>query len=81
MLKAAFLLDYLANKGHVFIEGNKRTAETATIAFLGLNSLIFMERDQTELSQFILSVARAEKSLKTIGKWLKQRIKILEKPK
>jgi len=75
VLKAAFLLDYLANKGHVFIEGNKRTATTATITFLSLNGLIFVEQDQAELTGFILSVARNEKSLTQIAKWLKQRIK------
>jgi len=74
VLKAAFLLDYLANKGHVFIEGNKRTAQTATITFLNLNAMIFFEQNQKELSSFVLSVAKAEKSLAAITKWLKERI-------
>lgn len=75
VLKAAFLLDYLANKGHIFVEGNKRTAETATIAFLNLNSLVFEERDQKELIAFVLRVARNEVSLTASAKWLKERIK------
>ncbi len=74
ILKAAFLLDYLANKGHIFIEGNKRTAETATIAFLSINSLLFVEKNQKELVNFVLSVAKNEKSLAAIAKWLKERI-------
>lgn len=75
ILKAAFLLDYIANKGHIFIEGNKRTAETATIAFLGINGLEFEENDQDDLANFVLSVARNERSTTAIAKWLKQRVK------
>ena len=74
-LKAAFIIDYLANKGHVFIEGNKRTAETATITFLRSNGFFFEERNQNELADFVLSVARGEKSIAAIEKWLKERIK------
>ena len=75
LLKAAFMLDYLANKGHVFIEGNKRTAETATILFLRMNGFLFEERDQKNLTAYVLKVARNEESLTSVFKWLKQRIK------
>ena len=75
LLKAAFILDYIANKGHIFIEGNKRTAETATLTFLKMNGLIFEEKNQDELADFVLSVARNEKSLTVIVNWLKERIK------
>ncbi len=68
LLKAAFLLDYVANKGHIFIEGNK----------LGLNSMVFTEANQEQLAGFVLSVARNEQSLKGIAAWLKQRIKRIE---
>ncbi len=77
ILKASFILDYLANKGHVFIEGNKRTAETATILFLRINGLFFEEKDQKELTNFVLSVARNQESVTSISKWLKQRIKTM----
>ena len=77
VLKASFLLDYLANKGHVFIEGNKRTAETATITFLHLNNHFFEEQNQEKLSDFVLRVARNQESLTSIFKWLKQRINAL----
>ncbi len=73
ILKAAFLMQQLANKAHAFIEGNKRTAETATIAFLNINGAHFEERDQQALTDFVLSVARNEQSLTTTAKWLKKR--------
>ncbi len=69
ILKAAFILDYIANKGHIFIEGNKRTAETTTITFLRLNSLFFEEKDQKEMACFVLSVAQGKESLTSIAKW------------
>lgn len=75
LLKAAYLLDYIANKGHIFIEGNKRTAETATIAFLHINGLHFVEEDQKQLTEFILTVAQNKKSLTTIAAWLRERVK------
>lgn len=74
VLKAAFLLQQLANKAHAFIEGNKRTAETATIAFLNVNGAHFEELDQQAMAEFILSVARNEQSLTLTAKWLKNRI-------
>ncbi len=75
ILKAAFILDYLANKGHIFIEGNKRTAETTTFIFLRLNGLFFEEKDQKELVNFVLQVAQGKESLTSIAKWLKERVK------
>lgn len=78
LFKAAFILDYLANKGHVFIEGNKRTAETSTITFLRLNGFFFEEQNQDELANFVLKVAKNQESLTGISKWLKQRIKKVE---
>ncbi len=73
VLKAAFLLQQLANKAHAFIEGNKRTAETATIAFLNVNGAHFEEPDQSAVAEFMLSVARNEQSLTLTAKWLKER--------
>lgn len=78
ILKAAFILDYLANKGHIFIEGNKRTAETATITFLRLNGFFFKEQKQDDLADFILKVAKNEVSLTAAARWLSQRIKRIE---
>ncbi len=75
ILKAAFILDYVANKGHIFIEGNKRTAETSTVTFLRMNGLFFEEKDQKALVDFVLRVAQGRESLTSVTKWLKERVK------
>ena len=68
-------LDMLANKGHVFAEGNKRTAITSTIAFLELNDYVIDTENQDEVVEFILEVAKGNSSLRNTKKWLEQRIK------
>lgn len=73
-LKAAFLLDFLANRGHIFADGNKRTAITATAMFLGRNGFVFDARNE-EVPSFVLSVARGGRSLGEIARWLKERVK------
>jgi death-on-curing protein len=75
LLKAAYLLDLLANKGHVFLEGNKRTAISSTLIFLEGNGLVIEEADQKALVGFVLAVARGQKSLGEIHRWLKERVK------
>ena len=75
ILKAAFMLDLIANKGHIFAEGNKRTSITATLTFLEANGCAFNEVDQEELTKFVLSVAQAKENILSISKWLSQRIK------
>ncbi len=76
--KAAFLLDYLANKGHVFIEGNKRTALAATAAFLQMNGFRLEESESEATAQFVLEVAQGSKSLNQIQKWSRQKVKSME---
>lgn len=73
--KAAFMLDYIANKGHIFIEGNKRTATAATITFLRLNGYRWIETEPADLVPYVLEVAQGTVSLNQIQKWLKERIK------
>ncbi len=75
--KAAFLLDYLANKGHVFIEGNKRTSLSATASLLKLNGYS-VNQDDEQTAGFVLEVAQGKRSLSEIQKWLKQNIKKIE---
>lgn len=75
ILKAAFMLDFLANKAHAFTEGNKRTSITATVAFLGANGFALSSIDQTSLIEFVLSVSRGNETISSIAKWLKERIK------
>jgi death-on-curing protein len=75
LLKAAHLLDLLANKGHVFIEGNKRTAISVTVSFLKENGLGLDTADQKALADFVLAVAQGNKTLGDSYRWLKERVK------
>jgi death-on-curing protein len=75
LLKAAFMLDMLANKGHIFVEGNKRTAVTSTIAFLDLNGYVTDTSDQKAVMDFVLKVASGKASLREIATWLNGRVK------
>ncbi|MFH0835919.1 MAG: type II toxin-antitoxin system death-on-curing family toxin [Candidatus Micrarchaeota archaeon] len=76
LLKAAYLLDALANKGHVFAEGNKRTAVTATFTFLEQNGCELEPKDEDEVFYFVLEVAQNKHSLNGIKAWLQQRVKM-----
>ncbi len=80
VLKASFMLDFIANKGHIFIEGNKRTAITATLTFLEINGFMLSDYDkgtdkrESVLVKFVLEVAKGEHSVSSISRWLNQRI-------
>lgn len=76
-LKAAFLLEFLAGRGHVFVDGNKRTAITATAAFLSRNGL-FLDAQNEEVPRFVLSVACGGRTLSEIVRWLQERVKTKE---
>lgn len=78
VLKAAFMLDFIANKAHMFTEGNKRTAISATLLFLALNNTVIKEIGNGELVAFTLSVASGKESVSGIAKWLRERIKEAE---
>ncbi len=79
ILKAAFMLDFIANKGHIFIEGNKRTAISSTLLFLALNEVVLEDLNEKELETFVLSVASGKQSLSSVASWLRQRIKAVER--
>ena len=78
-LKAAYMLDLLANKGHIFTEGNKRTALVATNFFLFINGYTLEVTGQKELVTYVLSVAAGKESISSIARWLKQYGKKLAK--
>lgn len=75
ILKAAFMLDFIANKAHMFAEGNKRTSISATMLFLAINEVELRPLEPGELVTFVLSVASAKESISGIARWLSQRIK------
>jgi death-on-curing family protein len=75
LAKAAFLLWYLAGPGHVFIEGNKRTAQMVTLVFLELNGNALQPVQEEEMAAMVLAVASGKISLKSIVQWLKENVK------
>ena len=68
--KAATYLEAIATY-HVFTDGNKRTAITATSLFLRANGYK-LEMSQDQAYRFILAVAQKQTSLAEISKWLKK---------
>ncbi|TKJ18832.1 MAG: type II toxin-antitoxin system death-on-curing family toxin [Promethearchaeota archaeon Loki_b32] len=72
--KAAFYLRSI-NKGHIFIDGNKRTSITAVKVFLSRNNYSF-EVETKELKKFPIDVATKHLSLKEIELWIRNHSKI-----
>jgi death-on-curing protein len=58
-------------RNHAFLDGNKRTAITATGIFLSMNNRR-LEASQKELVQFVLEVAVGNISDREAAKWLKK---------
>jgi death on curing protein len=73
--KAAALMDSLV-RNHAFVDGNKRTAITATGLFLRFNALE-LDVSNTEMVRFTLSCAQSQKTIEDITTWLKQHSKPL----
>lgn len=67
--KAASYLESLA-KYHVFVDGNKRTAITASARFLFLNGYRFTASNK-EVENFVLRVAQEQVDLAEIAEWFK----------
>jgi death on curing protein len=73
--KAAALMDSLV-RNHAFVDGNKRTAITATGLFLRVNAHE-LDVSNTEMVQLTLSCAQSQKTIEDISTWLKQHSKPL----
>jgi len=71
--KAAALMESLA-RNHPFLDGNKRTAITATSVFLGMNN-VRMEASQKELVRFSLDMAVGKLANVEAVEWLKHHSK------
>ncbi len=70
MMKAAALMDSLV-RNHPFIDGNKRTAITASAMFLRMNGyLLYVEN--IELVNFTLACAQSQLSLEKIAEWFRK---------
>ena len=67
--KAAALMDSLV-RNHPFVDGNKRTAISATVLFLRLNGYrLGVEND--EMVRFTMACAQSQVSLEEISDWFK----------
>ncbi len=71
-LKAAALLESLA-QNHPFLDGNKRTAITATGVFLRMNGYV-LETTQKEIERFALHVATKKISSSDARDWLEKHV-------
>lgn len=69
-LKAAAIMESLA-RNHPFLDGNKRTAISATGVFLAINGLR-LEATQKELVRFSLDMAVGKLSNAAVVEWLKK---------
>ena len=70
MLKAAALIDSLV-RNHPFVDGNKRTAITASALFLRLNGYL-LQVENREMVLFALACAQSQLSLVEIAEWFKK---------
>mgnify|MGYP001559292244 FL=1 len=70
--KAAALMESLA-RNHPFLDGNKRTAISATGVFLALNGLR-LEATQKELELFAVNMAVGKLSSDEAATWLKKHV-------
>jgi len=71
--KTAYLLRYLAYQGHIFTDGNKRTAFALSRAFLELNGYTMSagdEKDQKARARMMKEIAEGRHSLSHVFKWL-----------
>jgi death-on-curing protein len=70
MLKAAALIDSLV-RNHPFVDGNKRTAITASALFLRLNGYL-LQVENREMVLFALACAQSQLSLVEIAEWFRK---------
>jgi death-on-curing protein len=76
--KAAALFHSLVSN-HAFLDGNKRTAVLAVIAFFNLNGWS-LRADQGDLVNFAVWVAELHPSVEGIAEWLAERTAPLDLP-
>jgi death-on-curing protein len=76
-LAAAYLFHLAQN--HPFVDGNKRVALAAGIAFLGLNGL-WLEADPDELAETVLAVARGNLTKAGLAEYVRTHVVPLEEP-
>ena len=68
-MAAAYLVHIAQN--HPFVDGNKRTALMAAIAFLGVNDLV-LDADAQALTELVLGVAERKRSKAEVAVFFQQ---------
>ena len=79
--QAAALMDSLV-RNHPFVDGNKRTALTATALFLQMNGFRLAAENE-EVVRFVMACAQGEMPLGEIADWLRQhseKVGLIETP-
>jgi death-on-curing protein len=76
-MAAAYVFHLAQN--HPFVDGNKRVALAAGIAFLGVNGL-WLEADPDELAETVLSVARGELTKAGLAEYVRLHVVPFEDP-
>ena len=66
-------------QNHPFIDGNKRTALTSVIVFLGLNGFA-LDSTQEETTAVVLSLAAGEITEDVFAHWIAEHIRTLAAP-
>ena len=75
-LKAAALMESLAGN-HTLVDGNKRLAWTATVAFLRINGFDLVYASVNEAERFVLSVTADHLGQGEIEGWITERVQAL----
>ena len=76
MQKAAALMDSLV-RNHPFMDGNKRTAITASALLLRLNGYL-LQVENIEMVQFTLTCAQSQLSIVEVSDWFRKFSKKIE---
>ena len=79
--KIAFLI-FSLNKGHSFIDGNKRTIESIIMFFIEMNQDLFEEElvddfFRGRLASFLVYMLEKESTFKTVLEWAKKELVLL----
>lgn len=71
LFKLAAAYCYGIAKGHVFHDGNKRTAYVVAVTFLEINGVAF-EPEQTQIVKTMVAVAEGRMSEQKLAEWFRK---------
>lgn len=70
LAEVAALYAEVVARGHVFLDGNKRTAFTCMVVFLAANNVRFILSNNLEISDWIVDLAEGRKTRHAFANWL-----------